>query len=305
VLRRGGSPRQSEARLIEVKQLYKNVAGVHFKDVRLGWEQWLMLMSDRHFDSVRCDRAMMKRQLDLAKKRNALVLDFGDFFDAMNGRYDPRRSYVDMRPEYLRATSYLQAIVDDASQFLRPYAAHLLLMGRGNHDQSVRKNSDYDLISALVTQLNHNLERDKKKQVVQVGGYGGWVKFNFTLQKTQQESIKLYYHHGAGGGGPVTRGVIQSNRQAVYLPDADIIVNGHTHDNWYLPIRRARLSQAGVPYLDYQHHIRIPPASEDYGDGDEGWHVERWGAPKPKGCVWVRFYYEAKSIGMEVISDLV
>jgi predicted phosphodiesterase len=289
---------------IEIKPLYKNVAGVSFKNVRAGWEQWILLTSDQHFDSIHCDRALMKKHLDKAKQRNALIFSFGDFFDAMNGRYDPRRNYADMRPEYFKAPSYLQAIVEDAAEFIKPYAGQVVVIGRGNHDQSVRKNNDYDIVSGLVTSINAGLAIRRIDHRVQVGGYGGWVKFRFLVQTTRSLSKDLYYHHGAGGGGPVTRGTIQSNRQAVYLPDADIVVNGHTHDSWHLPIRRSRLTQAGVPVLDYQHHIRVPSYKEDYGDGAEGWHVETWKPPKPIGCVWLRFFYDNKEVELEVIQDM-
>ena len=125
---------------------------------------------------------------------------------------------------------------------------------------------------------------------------------------TQRLSKNLKYFHGAGGGGPVTRGVIQTNRQAVYLPDADIVVNGHTHDAWYMPIQRERISDQGIIYQDIQHHIRTTSYKDEYKDGKGGWHVETWRPPKPIGAAWLRFYYESVdsrgTIKVEAIQDL-
>jgi hypothetical protein len=57
---------------------------------RVGDEQYFLLQSDVHWDNPQCDRTMLKRHLDLALKRNAPVIDIGDFFCAMQGKYDKR-----------------------------------------------------------------------------------------------------------------------------------------------------------------------------------------------------------------------
>ena len=100
-------------------------------------------------------------------------------------------------------------------------------------------------------------------------------------------SLRVKYFHGAGGEAPVTRGVIQTARQAVYLPDANVVLNGHNHQQYIIPIARERLSNKGVHYSDIQHHVRIPGYKQDYGDGSKGWNVERGGVPKPIGAVWM------------------
>lgn len=276
-----------------------NVLTVRFGEVAQGWEQYLLLSSDRHHDSVRCDRALEKKHLDKALERKALILDGGDLFDAMQGKFDPRRSYSGLRPEY-KVDTYLDEIVADAAKFFGPYAKNIVLLGRGNHDQGIVKNNGVDLISNLAHQLNTTYGGN-----VAAGGYGGWVRFMFTIQKTRRISVNLKYFHGAGGGGPVTRGVIQTNRQAVYLPDADIVMNGHTHDAWVVPISRERISQQGKIFQDKSWYIRTPTYADDYGDGAGGWHVERWGAPKPKGCVWVRLFYDDGAIGIEPVLDVI
>ena len=124
----------------------------------------------------------------------------------------------------------------------------------------------------------------------------------FHIHKTVRKSRKLKYHHGSGGGGPVTKGVIQTNRQAVYLPDADIVVNGHTHDAWYVPIARERLSDKGVVYRDLLHFVRTPGYKDEYGDGSGGYAIETWKPPKPLGAVWLRFFLASGGdIDIEVI----
>jgi hypothetical protein len=274
------------------------VLSLYFKDVASDFEQWVLLTADRHHDNPFCNRAFEKRHLDEALERKALILDFGDLFCAMQGKYDPRSSMDDIRPEDV-GQDYLDRIVSHAARDYAPYAPNWLLMGWGNHETNIRKRHGTDLTSNLAHRMNVDHHGN-----VHIGGYGGWVRFMFTIQKTRRQSINLKYHHGAGGGGPVTRGVIQTNRQAVYLPDADIAVNGHTHDLWYMPIARERLSAQGKQYQDLLHFVRVPGYKDEYADGTQGFHIERWGAPKPIGAAWLRLFYEDRGIKIEVTGAL-
>jgi hypothetical protein len=290
-------------KLAEVVKKSHNVIDVNFDNVNQGWEKWILLRSDAHHDSRDCDRELELEHLELAQKRKAYILDFGDIFDAMQGRYDPRRSYPEMREEYADAMivhkkSYLDLIVDDAAKFYKPYKSLWVLQGYGNHETSIQRHVDTNLIERFAHEMG------KDGGIINTGGYGGWVVFHFAIGGTQRESIKLKYFHGSGGGGPVTKGVIQSNRQAVFLPDADIVIGGHIHESWILSMPRERISDKGVIGTDMQYHVRTPTYKNDYGDGSGNWHVERGAPPKPRGCVWLRFYLERKHIRLQLIQDV-
>ena len=272
---------------------YGNVLTVRMDQIRTGWEQWFLLRSDAHQDNIHCVREAEEKHLNLALERNAMIFDWGDLFCAMQGRGDRRRDYDSLRPEHKR-TDYLNALIETSAQRYSKYAQNWAVMARGNHETGVLKNTNFDLTSALVSSLNK-----EKDAAIQVGGYGGWVRFLFVMQKTRRMSLNLKYFHGAGGGGPVTRGVIDTNRQAVFLPDADMVVNGHTHDSYVLPIARERISEQGVISHDYQWFIRTPSYKDEYGDGAGGFHIERGRAPKPIGCVWGRFYYDDSVIRVD------
>jgi len=271
----------------------QNVLSLYFDDVKAGWEKWFLLSSDRHHDGMKCNRVLEKAHLDKALSLDATILDFGDIFDAMQGRYDPRRSFDDVRPEF-KTNKYLDAIVEDAAKFYKPYAKNFALIARGNHDSTILKNNGVDIVSNLVHRLNTEGGGN-----IQAGGYGGWVRLMFTIYKTQRISKRLKYYHGSGGDAPVTRGVIQTARQGLYLPDADIVVNGHSHNAYHVPIARERLSDGGVIGRDLQHHIRTATYQDDYGDGSGGWHIERGGPPKPMGAVWMKLSF-SKANGVDI-----
>ena len=69
-------------------------------------EQKFFFTSDVHFDSVYCNRKAFFQDLDTAISQDAAIVIVGDFFDAMNGRFDPRRDMSALRPEYRRADYY-------------------------------------------------------------------------------------------------------------------------------------------------------------------------------------------------------
>lgn len=91
------------------------------------------LLSDVHFDSVACDRGAVKRHLDKALNENALIIIGGDWFDAMQGKFDPRRNMDELRPEY-RCEKYYDVVVEDSAEFLKPYAKNIIAVTQGNHE---------------------------------------------------------------------------------------------------------------------------------------------------------------------------
>jgi hypothetical protein len=264
---------------------------VHLFEVNLpivGGEQWFLLQTDAHWDNPMSDREKMKRHLDLALKRSAPVIDAGDFFCAMQGKYDKRSSKKDIRKEHLNG-NYLDSLVETASKWLEPYKSILTVRGVGNHESAIQKNHETDLTERLSERLR------SAGGIARRGGYSGFVKFSFTRKspgskKPYSKTFKLWYFHGSGGGGPVTRGIIQTNRQAVYIADADFIFTGHTHDSWQVPIERIRLNLNNKIETFRQTHIKGAGYKEEFRDGYGGWHVERGGPPKPTGAYWLRFY---------------
>lgn len=250
------------------------------------FEQWFLFSSDRHWDNPHSDHDMQIRHMDEAVTRLAGIIDLGDLFCAMQGKYDKRSSKDTLRPEHLHG-DYLDCLVDTAEDFFAPYAERIIRLADGNHEASIRTKHETDLIHRLVRALN------RRGGQIHRGGISGWIMFRFLDQHRHVRQYKAWYHHGYGGGGPVTRGVIQSNRKAVYVPDANFVLSGHVHEEWNLTIQRARLSDGGVQYQDEQLHLQVPTYKDEYGDGSGGWHVGTGKPPKPLGALWLVFRKEA------------
>lgn len=235
-----------------------------------------LLLSDLHWDNPKTDRVLLKKHLDQAKERNAFILIFGDLFCAMQGKYDPRGSKESVRPEH-NVNNYLDALVDTAVEYFKPYKENILFISPGNHETSILKRLETDIIKRLGDGLG-----------VLTGTYTGWVVFNFT-RNSFKTNYNLSYHHGYGGGGAVTKDIIQASRKAVYLPDADIIVSGHTHDRWVFPITRTHLNPVtGKQVLKEQLHLKLGTYKDEYIVSN-GWAIERGMPPKSLGGLWLHF----------------
>ena len=249
-----------------------------------GWEQWFLLQSDEHWDNPHCDRALHRRHHEQAQRRGAGILKFGDFFCAMQGKYDPRSSKDSIRPEH-QTVNYLDALVDTAADYLAPYAANIALLCPGNHETAILKRLETNLTQRLANKVG-----------VQAGGYSGFIRFLFSRGDGGRSSHSLFWHHGYGGGGPVTKGTIQTNRRGVWLPDPTFLVTGHIHEEWLLTQPRLRLGQTGKTYQDEQIHVQLPTYKDEFTLSG-GYHVENGRPPKPLGGAWLRFFWDAHRRG--------
>lgn len=268
------------------------VTSIYFDHCHGGWERWILIRADAHHDNLHCNHELERKHLQEAKDRNALVFDFGDLACCMQGKWDKRADENQMRPE-LRGPNYLDKLVKYNADFYRPFAKQFVLMGQGNHETSILKHHQTNLTERLVERLNAGGAN------ILCGGFSGWLRFMFK-RGNHSYSRLAKWHHGYGGDAPVTKGVIQTARMGVYLPDADFVFTGHTHNEWIFPIERERISTAGVLFKDQQIHIKVPGYKDEYDDGYGGWHIERGGPPKPLGAAWLRFWFVGKFLHSEV-----
>jgi hypothetical protein len=255
----------------------------------LGFNQEVLFISDVHFDSKHCDRKLLRKHMQQAVEKGALIFIVGDFFDVMGTFRDPRSKPADIRPEYLGEKSYLDSIVEDAYKFLKPFANNILGISTGNHETNIIKRHDTDLIDRLVFLLKNDNEK-----IIRCG-YSGWLVFNFrnpNKQKTRKKVVK--FHHGERGNALRTKGLGQVDIDAGRWPDADIIVKGDDHMKWHYPSEvRHRLTNGFDQYEDVQEHLRLGSYKNGYDDGYKGYEVEKNYKLTKLGGWWVNFVYKA------------
>lgn len=249
--------------------------------VEVGKSQKFLLLSDLHWDNPKCERELLTRHLKQAQERDAKIIINGDFFCMMQGKYDPRRSKKDIRPEHNKA-NYIDAVIEDAVQWFKPYAKDILLIGYGNHETAIIKNLETDPLQRFVDLLNATAGTK-----VQVGGYGGVI--DVKMQHNQMRtSLVMKYYHGFGGGGAVTKGVIQDQRMISMMEGYDVIWMGHVHEIYHhVNVVEAYDSHQKKLNLKEVHQIRTGAYKEEYGDGYGGYHIEKGRPPKPMGGYWM------------------
>jgi len=245
-------------------------------------EHWFLLRSDAHHDNPYCDQELEKKHLDEAMEKGAGILDCGDLFCAMQGKYDPRSNKASVRPEH-QTGDYLDALVRTAADFYQPYAKNWVMFGLGNHETAITKRHETNLSERLATTL-----RDRTGALCPVTGYSSWVKFQFVQSNRVMTARTLWAMHGYGGGGPVTVDNIQAQRQNAYVEGADLMWSGHTHDRWAREFVKVGITQEGEVFQRNLWYVKSASYKNEFGSGEGGWHVETGKPPKPLGAWWLK-----------------
>jgi hypothetical protein len=262
--------------------LIKHEKNIH--ELRVDGSSFRMgMFSDIHWDNPKCDWNLLKHDLDYCLKNEIPIMFNGDTFCLMQGAFDFRKMKSDIRPEHNNAR-YFDSIVETAVDFFLPYAHLLTVIGYGNHETSIIKRHETDIIQRFVTLLNY-----KAGSNVMTGGYGGWLIVNQLVKAKSNitQATKIKYFHGSGGGGLVTKGALNLTRAMEMYEGYDVFTMGHIHENSARNDVRDSINfhpSKGYYFNHKQIHSMITGTyKEEYIDGLYGWHVERGAPMKPVG----------------------
>jgi hypothetical protein len=262
--------------------LIKHEKNIH--ELRVDGSSFRMgMFSDIHWDNPKCDWNLLKHDLDYCLKNEIPIMFNGDTFCLMQGAFDFRKMKSDIRPEHNNAR-YFDSIIETAVDFFLPYAHLMTVIGYGNHETSIIKRQETDVIQRFVTLLNY-----KAGSNVMTGGYGGWLIVNQLVKAKSNitQATKIKYFHGSGGGGLVTKGALNLTRAMEMYEGYDVFTMGHIHENSARNDVRDSINfhpSKGYYFNHKQIHSMITGTyKEEYIDGLYGWHVERGAPMKPVG----------------------
>jgi hypothetical protein len=215
----------------------------------------------------------------------------------MQGHDDPRRSPEALKEQY-KASHYFDALVIDACKFFQQYKdVPLWIFGLGNHETSVMKKMSTNLCERLALMLR------LQGVNAEAAGYWGYLRITFKYKNGgDQPSKMIYWHHGTSTNALVTKGVIQTNRQGVYLHDADVVLNGHNHHAYCMPIQVEKVNPFTLePYTQSVWYLRTPGYQMSAPDSKQvfGFGAEKHRAPTPRGCIFLDMTYR-KGVGLEM-----
>ena len=241
----------------------------------------IAMMSDLHWDNPKCDWDLLKRDFDYCLNNDIKIMLNGDTFCCMQGKWDPRGTKSDIRPEH-NNVRYLDSIVETAVEWFSPYAHLMTVVGYGNHETAIIKRQETDILQRFVDLLNY-----KNGSNVMTGGYGGWLIIRQSYNSSSWSTTKVKYFHGSGGGGIVTKGAINLTRSLEMYEDFDVFTMGHIHENACRnDVRDTVVHAPKHGYMNHHKNIHLMLTGtykEEYGDGSKGWHVERGAPIKPTG----------------------
>ena len=264
---------------MDIKQHSKNSHTVFTESTKRRHSFKLALLSDLHWDNPDCDRELLKKHLDYCLENDIKVLLNGDTFCLMQGKYDPRSSKGKVRPEHSNPR-YLDAVVETAAEWFAPYAEIITVVGYGNHETSILRRQETDVIQRFVALLNHLA---KPVSPVYAGGYTGALRVNSTMGGGKS-SYDILYFHGSGGGGVVTRGEINLTRLITSFEGFDMYTIGHVHELKETAVRKTKRNNSTGKLEGKDILLTITGTYKDeYKEGYMGWHVERGAPNKPIG----------------------
>lgn len=252
----------------------------------------ILLMSDEHVDNAECHLPTLIAHHERAIEIGAPICKFGDTFCLMQGKWDKRADQNQLLPE-LRGNNYLDNVESYAFSKYEKYARNIAALTKGNHCISIENRHQTSLIERLASRLR------QAGSPVLTAGVAGFVRLSFRWGSRSVASKLLCYHHGYGGGGEVTRGMIDNNRtRGQYL--ADVYYSGHIHrrnmdENVLLSVNRGgkvtRMPQLFLRGSSY----KIEEFSE--------WHTSGGRAARPIGGWWLKLTLSRKGDSDELLME--
>lgn len=259
------------------------------------WEQWVLATSCRHWEHPDSDLKAQEAHLNEAADRKAIVCDIGDFLCLMQTPGDKRSGVggSGVREEHnpkITGQGYIDGVLSDFRKWVKPWYGMFAFVGSGNHETAFYRKAGWD-ISPVVANACGAVPM----------GYRGYARFLFK-RGAWQTSRTMYFDHGSGGASEMTVGTGKTRRRAAVVPDADIILTGHLHQSFELPVTRCRLRKDGTEVAEEQVHVQLGTYKDDITGKPHGWAIEKGMAPPSKRQAWLRFSLnENEAIRLDVL----
>lgn len=257
----------------------------------LPWEPaTIACFTDLHIDAPDHDRDLLLRDLEKAKKLNARILIGSEIFSNILPK-DLKR-YTRGRDRH-NIDAPINRAVKEAVDTLAPYVNLIDGIGIGNHDTAIIKYHGFDPALSVIERLM--MKRDDNLPRIIHMGYTGMFQIVFENGHHRAKDI-WWYHHGKGGGAPVTKGMIDINRicQSWF---ADVYWLGHKHtsisDN---SLRMGYLNKEGtletkqrVAFYTAGYKGKLEPAEYDKDGYILNWGEENFYGLEGQGNALVRY----------------
>ena len=183
----------------------------------------IFVLGDLHFLSPSFNEPAWQNTVKYIKKhdpQNTAVLINGDVTDGILVTDRKRYAFEHHIPKE-NALGYIR---ERTIEYLKPLRNYIFSISHGNHDQSLIKYNNIDVVDEVVKYFNSTYKNSDIK-------YGGYRALTDIVVYRHNETIfrQLYQHHGLGANSPVTKGMLDYARITVGTA-ADFIIISHKHN---------------------------------------------------------------------------
>ncbi len=203
-------------------------------------------LGDVHIGHRAADEKAFSRVVArVAEDPNAYWIGMGDAIDAV-GLKDPRFSAGELaswiRPVHLK--DLVAAQRDRYLELTAPIHNKCLAMLYGNHERTIHKYNERHVHSEIVSAIKPATQwADESLDL----GYTGFLLLRFGRAGGGTRTVRIWLHHGAGGGRLKGAKALGLQRIA-WSFDCDLAIHGHVHDEVIEPVNRVGVTTNGKLY---------------------------------------------------------
>lgn len=188
-------------------------------------------VGDVHWGGDDCDEILMRRVVKkIATEENHYVIGTGDYIEAIVPG-DPRMDFSTLRkvftPKQIQDLMWTQK--EGFAQLVKPIRERFLGLGTGNHEKKLFKKSFFDVHSRICEDMSNGFGSGRELDL----GYSCLMKLRFiraTPKGHTSRLLKIYFHHGFGGGKQLGSKVNNVDSLIRKFPYADVYIFAHVHE---------------------------------------------------------------------------
>ena len=206
-------------------------------------------LGDVHLGAAACDEKLFQQTVDhIRDTPETFWIGMGDMVEAIP-RQDKRYN-EDVVAKWLHGKS---AIIkyqrDRLIETLKPIGHKCLAYVLGNHELCISEQHSSDVYLDVIEAIRPTPETDLRMDMA------GWLLLKFQrCDKGGTRTIKIYTHHGFGGGDLMGGSALKLERLSESF-DADIYCMGHTHKRLVFPTVMTSVTRTGGIIAQNRYHI--------------------------------------------------
>ena len=234
----------------------------------------IVWISDLHFDSKYSMWDKVKKYL--VEHPNTYIVIGGDSIDVMQFVNDKRGSKSDVLSQY-NETDYANRVINTVKkEIVEPFKDRIISWNRGNHDNSILKHHNIDLLS-LICGVD-----------VHISDYTGYILINGG--KVSQRTQLIHFSHSPYSGGTRSKGSLSIDIAKAEAPSADIWITEHIHNGFIHPVLHEEVctNNRTINMVNKWYVQNIAAKQESQGPRN-GFHYETNKGNRVSGIVKMRF----------------